>query len=138
METINFNLSEEAKVSNSGGLAANKCEGKLTEIALTSQWSKNGFDRTKNGTGALGVNTTLGWLNASMLITYLMKLDGENPVRVMLIEEETEEKKVGNKKVQVPTGNGTLNIDDTNVFFMKTDSNGSITEVSLEEGEEEE
>ena len=117
MKQVPFNIGEESKVANSGGLALQKCAGKATEIALTSQWSKDGKDRTKNG--ALGVNTTLGWLNGSLLITFLFKLDKQDPVRQMLLAMTS------------PT-EGSLNIDSTKVFYITADADGNkITSVSM-------
>lgn len=111
MEKVKFNLTEEAKVANSGGLALQNCEGKLTQIELQSQWEKEGSKRTKNG--ALGVNTTLGWLNASALIVFLMALNDKDPVRLLLI----------------PTGDELI-IDPSKSFFIQSDGK-KITGVSM-------
>lgn len=131
MSNIRFSaFEEESKAANSGGLVSAKHLGSSVILELTAQWEKDGKTRTKSG--ALGVTTTDGWMNASELITYLGKLDENDEVRQALIEpiEVTPATKVGNKNVPAVV-EYELVVGSAQAIEVHFNKDGKLTKVEL-------
>lgn len=87
MSNITFSsFTEERAAANKGGLVSENFKDQTAELTLNEPWkSKDGRVRTgKDGNGSLGVKTSLGWLNASALLSFLSTID-ESEVYAALI-----------------------------------------------------
>lgn len=127
METIVFDFATEKKAAQAGGGlitgSSSTYKNQTIVISLTAPWYKKDADgnptseqRTKSG--ALGVVTSHGWLNASELLTFLETLS-KDEVYGKLILSEKKNNKTTNK----------LNIDPTYSFKLTIDGKGKISKV---------
>ena len=127
MERIEFSFSAERKAAMAGGGLitgqSSSYKGETIVISLTAPWYKKDAEgkptqeqRTKSG--ALGVITTHGWLNASELLTFMEKLK-DNEVYKKIIETE----KVNDKRKY------SLKIDPSYAFKLSIDNKGKIEKV---------
>jgi hypothetical protein len=127
METIVFDFATEKKAAQAGGGlitgSSSTYKNQTIVISLTAPWYKKDSDgnptneqRTKSG--ALGVITSHGWLNASELLSFMETLSNEE-VYGKLISVE----KKNNKNILK------LNIDPTYSFKLSVDGKGKISKV---------
>ena len=117
MANVIFKSYEDEVKKAGAGLASNVLkDAKNLPITFDSHWEKAGHNRTKEGKGSLGVNTTIdesyAWMNASQLISFIHKMT---------------KKPEGLIKENKTAKTFELVCDGTTVYLISGDKDGNIT-----------